>query len=103
MPVKLVEFDRERQEIAAGERAAASQIVQGILELARRPLERRELERRGIAPHPIDLVERLLQLGAERVLLARRLLEHRVDGLHGRIGPLDQGGEARPARLQDAA
>jgi hypothetical protein len=103
LPVELIELDCERQEIAAGERAATAQVVQGVLELTRRPFERGELERRRVASHPVDLVEGFLQFGAKRLLLTRRLLEHRIDGLHGRIGPLDQGGKACASPLQNAA
>ena len=103
LPVELVELDRERQEVAAAQRAAAAQLMQRILELPRRGFQRRELERRGIAPHPVDFLERLLELVAKRLLLARRLLQHRVDGLHRGVGSLQQGGKARPAHLQDAA
>ena len=103
LPVELVELHRERQEIAARERAAAAQIVQRILELPRRPFQCRELERRGVPPHPIDLVERLLEFAAKCVLLARRLLERRIDRLHGRIGSLYEGCESRGAAVEHAA
>ncbi len=66
LTVELVELDRERQEIAAAQDFAAAQIVQGILEQPRRAFQRGELECRGVAPDPIDLVERLLEFVRKR-------------------------------------
>ena len=70
---------------------------------ARRGRKTGELERRGIAPHAVDFIQCFLQFAAERVGLARRLLQDSVDGLHGGVGALQERGEARSSGLQDAA
>ena len=103
LAVELVQLDRERQELAAAQGFAAAQIMQRVLEQTRRALQRGELERRGVAPDAVDLIERLFELVAEGVFFASRLLQDRVDGLHRGFGSLQEGGEACAAHVQHAA
>ena len=103
LSVELVELDGERQEVAAAECAAAAQFLQRIFHEARGALEAGEFERGGVAPHSIDLIERLFELVAERLGFAGRLFQHLVDGVHGGVGSMQERIEACRSPLQDTA
>ena len=101
--VELVQFDRQRQEIAAAQCTAVAQVVQRILENSRCALQGRELECRRFAPDAVDLVEDFIELVTKRILFARRFFEHRGDCFHRRVGLLHEATEACPAHLQYAS
>ena len=77
--------------------------MQRVLELARRSLQGAQLECRRIAPHTIDLLESLLELGAESLFFPGRFFQDQVDGFHRSVGSLQKRREARATHLQHAA
>ena len=99
---QIVELDDQRQEVAARQRLAALEIVERFFERVRALFDRLEAERRGFALDRVHLAIDAVDLGAERRLFARRLLQDRVHHLQRHVGVGEEAGEAVRLDVQDA-
>ena len=102
MGQQIVQFDDQRQEVVARQVRFLPQRLQVIFEGMRAAFDRGQPQGRRLALDRMHLPEQGVELLAEHALFARRLAQHRVDHLHGRIGIVQERRQLRRIDVQNA-